>query len=162
MKSLLSSAFVIVAVATLCAVQRFDARTDESPSEARAIEMMRALNTAEVGYQGAYPQMGFACTLNQLRKSDSGEITSNAAGFISGEIASGYVEGYQLAVNCGTDDSKPYSRVSIYATPVKQTTGARAFCSELYLVGGKILGGLISFASDGKVQSCFVRGTLLK
>jgi hypothetical protein len=45
---------------------------------------------------------------------------------------------------------------------VNPNTGARAWCSEQWVAMGKIQGGLISYAKDGKADTCFMKGTPLK
>ncbi len=58
-------------------------------------------------------------------------------------------------------------RVTVQAVP-DSNSGKPAFCSELYLArsgssqAGRILGGMINAAKDGKAETCFAKGVPLK
>lgn len=162
MKTFLGIALCLCLAGAVVAAQLDTSGTDDKPNDARAVGMVRTLNTAEAYYANHYPEVGFACTLAQMGEDGSGKPSAEAAGLIARELVSGHVAGYNMAVNCGADDQKPYSRVTIYAAPVNPNTGSRAFCSELTMPMGKMQGGLISYAKDGKAETCFIKGTPLR
>lgn len=64
---------------------------------------------------------------------------------------------YSFTLNCGGDE-KPFIRVTIHAAPDDPAPGAPAFCSDLYLGMGKLMGGLINSVKDGKAESCVIKG----
>lgn len=163
MRTIMAVALCFCLAGAVVAAQQV-AGTDDQPSEARAVGMVRTLNTAEVTYVNNFKDEGFACSLTQLGEDPSGAKGSTAqfAGFISKDLVSGHVAGYNIAVNCGADEQKPHGRVTIYAEPANAASGARAFCSELNMPMGKIQGGLISYSKDGKAATCFIKGTPLK
>ena len=162
MKTVLTLVFALCVVAAIAA--QVSVGTDDQPSESSAVGSVRTLNTAEFTFANSFKDEGFACTLAQLGEDPSGVKGSTAqfAGYITKDLASGHKAGYNFAVNCGAEEHQPFPRVTIYAVPVNPSTGARAFCSELYRSMDKLQGGVIYWSKDGKADSCFIKGTSLK
>lgn len=152
MKSIL---FVVLCFCLAGAMaQSGDNYTDEEKS---ALGSTRTLNTAQVTYAANFKDVGFACTLAQFAEGEPGKSTPEAAGYIAKDLASGHKRGYVFSVNCGGD--KPYRRVTVSAVPENPSAGTRAFCSDLYLTeDGKYLGGVINYSTDGKAETCFIKG----
>ena len=160
MKNLLAHAVALLFAGAVIAAQSSAPGTDDRPNESRAVGTTRTLNTAQAYYSSHYSDQGFACSLAQMGEDGSGKPTAEAAGLITKELVSGHVEGYRIAVNCGGE--KPYRRVTVQAVPANPASGARAFCSDLYLTAdNKLLGGVINFATDGKAETCFIKGAPL-
>jgi len=119
------------------------------PDEAVAARTIRQLNNAQMVYANAHADEGFACTLKQL-----GAATENV---VTPELASGKMKGYRFNINCAEGD-KPYTRVTMVAVPIDAHEHARSFCSDMYVSMGKVVGGVINAAKDGKDVTCLVKG----
>ena len=163
MKTTLAVIFCFCMAGVLVAAQS-GIGTDDQPSESSAVGSVRTLNTAEYTFAANFKSEGFACNLAQLGEDPSGakDSTAQFAAYITKDLASGHKAGYNFAVHCGAEEHKPFPRVTIYAVPVNPSTGARAFCSELYATADKLQGGIIYWSKDGKADSCFIQGTSLK
>jgi hypothetical protein len=93
----------------------------------------------------------FACTLSELQ----------SAGLINPVLASGRTNGYAFVLNCG-GEHPPYTRVTVQGVPNGPDSGNRAFCSDLYVGEGKIIGGIINLSNDGEADTCFIKGAPLR
>jgi type IV pilus assembly protein PilA len=103
--------FLIIAAITIPNLLR--ARI--AANEASAVSMVRTINVAEVTYASAHPEVGYACSLNDLRE------TSDSIAKLEGGERYGYA--FRIE-NC---TGKAYA---ITAVPrAVHQTGARAFCS---------------------------------
>ena len=96
--------------------------------EASAVESLKTINTVEISYSAAYPQVGYAPTLAALGGTSPCTPSSANACLIDSGLASGVKSGYNFAATAsgGTPAS------SYYATAVPVTvnrTGIRSFCS---------------------------------
>ena len=132
-------------------------QSPNAPDERRAVGFMRTMNTAESAYSALYPEQGFACALSQLGPAPAGKESPAAANMIDSSFASGKAAGYTFTLNCGGDE-KPFTRITTQAAPDDPSSGARAFCSDLYLDKGKGVGGIINSAKDGKAETCVIKG----
>jgi hypothetical protein len=121
----------------------------KGPDEPSAARTIRQLNNAQMAYANAHKDEGFACTIKQLAD------VSGAA--LPAELGSGKFRGYHFKLNCAEGD-KPYIRVTMVALPVDTHEGARSFCSDMYVSMGKVIGGVINAAKDGKEVTCLVKG----
>ncbi|HEU5234883.1 MAG TPA: hypothetical protein VFU50_18645 [Terriglobales bacterium] len=138
-------------LAVLLLVIAVSAQQNRNLNEANAVGSVRVLNTAEATYANRHPQEGFACTLSQLA----------SAGLINAALASGRTNGYRFSLNCG-GAQRPYVRVTVQSLPNGSRSGVRAFCSDLYLSNGKIVGGAINVSNDGRADTCFIKGEPLQ
>ena len=118
------------------------------PDEAAAARAIRQLNTAQMAYANAHPAEGFACQIKQL--ADSGAA-------MPAEVATGKMKGYRFTINCA-EGEKPYIRATMVAVPIDTHEHARSFCSDMYVSMGKVVGGVINAAKDGKEVTCLVKG----
>jgi hypothetical protein len=141
------------------AAQEDEDKDKVQDKEKNAVRMVRLLNNAELSYALTNKAEGFACSLKQL--GPAGANAPTAAGFVSAELASGKSEGYSFKLNCA-EGEKPYIRVTIEAVPDETKEGARAFCSDMYVSMGKVTGGVINGAKDGKGETCLVKGAPLR
>ena len=151
---------VLVCFCLACTFAVAQAGNDYTDQEKSAIGSTRTLNTAQVTYAANFKDVGFACTLAQFAEGEPGKSTAEAAGYITKDLASGRKRGYVFSVNCGGE--KPYRRVTISAVPENASAGTHAFCTDIYLdADGKPLGGVINYSTDGKAETCFLKGTPL-
>lgn len=126
-------------------------RSRIAANEASAIMSVRSVNSAQLTYMAAYPNVGYACELYQLGGS-SQKATSVGAGMIDNLLSSGTKSGYSFRiVGCG-EDGTPADKYAIYATPLQEgTTGQRTFCSDQ--------DGVIKFVTRGSGEACTEYGT---
>jgi type II secretory pathway pseudopilin PulG len=119
-------------------------------NESSAVGSLRSINTAESTYRIAYSNVGYACTLGALGGS-SANASSDAAGLINAQLASGTKSGYRFEIaSCenGGDEAK----YQVIATPVTPgQSGSRTFCSDQT--------GVIKSAREG--EDCLESGAPL-
>ena len=109
-------------------------RSRISANEASAVGSLRSINTAQVTYNVAYPDVGYADTLTKLAMpSGTGTIGSTNAGLIDWVLGCASQPcpkaGYAFAIT-GTTGT-PIVTYSLTAVPlVPGQTGFRGFCSD--------------------------------
>jgi len=125
-------------------------------NEASAISSMRAVRTAELMYQDAYPQEGYADSLAKLGPNGS-DCTSvgktNSCLLMDENLASGLKSGYVF--DLAGDGSKPANTYTLTATP--ESNGVSGRCSFSSDASGQITmkdtnasgGGAFSVAAGG-------------
>ena len=91
---------IIVIVAAIAIPNLLRARV--AASEAAAVESLRAIDAAQIGYLQVYPDLGtYACQLSYLGPPlGSGPVNSTAADLIDDQLASGIKSGYSFYMNC--------------------------------------------------------------
>jgi type IV pilus assembly protein PilA len=124
-------------------------------NEASAISSMRAVRTAELMYEDAYPMEGFADSLVKLgpNGSDCSRVGKNNACILMDEtLASGMKSGYLFDLT--GNSSKPTSAYTLTATP--QSSGVSGRCSFTSDASGQItmkdnatVAGAFSVAAGG-------------
>ena len=128
-------------------------RAHSAANEASALGSVRAINIAEVAYQSAYPDVGFACSLQQLG-GDGGDVGSTSAGLIDSQLASGFKSGYRFRVSsCKIEDGKVTS-YQLVAFPISAENTGRSFCSDQ--------SGIIRFVTNQSRQGCLESGIPLQ
>jgi type IV pilus assembly protein PilA len=122
-------------------------------NEASAVGGIREINVAESTYTSAYPEVGFACALENLGGKQTTPNSANA-GLIDERLATGIKSGYRYRLeDCEVSDHA-ITRYRVSAVPVTPgTTGMRAFCSDQT--------GVIRFIR-GTAEECFDSGTPLQ
>jgi prepilin-type N-terminal cleavage/methylation domain-containing protein len=103
-------------------------------NESSAAASVRIINSAEISYAAAYPNLGFATTLTYLGGASGASCTpSTSSGcFIDSALASGTKSGYTYALQIGSSSviGSWAPSYSIGATPqLLDITGIRSFCS---------------------------------
>lgn len=100
-------------------------------NEASAVQSMRAINSAQILYYSQYPKIGYACKLSDLGGSSSAP-SSEAAGLIDAQLASGAKSGYSFQINgCTSDADGTISTYQVIALPLQRSaSGRRQFCSD--------------------------------
>lgn len=104
-------------------------RARMSANESSAVGSVRAIDTAQISYNAAYPAIGFANSLANLG-SPSGTCTpSPATGcFIDSVLSSGTKAGYTFTL--AATGGPPTTGYQVAANPVTANqTGVRSFCS---------------------------------
>ncbi|ABF41989.1 Fimbrial protein pilin [Candidatus Koribacter versatilis Ellin345] len=111
-------------------------RSRMAANEASAVGSLRTINTAEMTYSSAYPDVGFTLTLTNLagptRICDTGSrrATSTRACLIDNVLGAGTKSGYTFVLS-GAAAATPQSLYSIAASPITVgSTGQRGFYSD--------------------------------
>jgi len=107
-------------------------RARMSANESSAVGSTRSINTAEVGYNAAYPAIGFTTTLSQLGGTGTTcTPTPTTACFLDNVLSTGTKSGYTFTMALGTSGaSTPLVDYSVAANPlVANQSGVRSFCS---------------------------------
>jgi type IV pilus assembly protein PilA len=113
------------------------AKSKKITNQASAIQAMRTIGQAEIGYISAYPANGYACTLAALGGDPhAGAPSAQAAQLLDPQLAatgqkSGYVFNITNCTKVTVNNQDTYT--SYQVTGVPQTvgkTGDRGFCSD--------------------------------
>jgi prepilin-type N-terminal cleavage/methylation domain-containing protein len=116
---------IILIIASIAIPNLLRARM--SANEASAVGTVRTLNTAQISYNSAYPEVGFAGTLGALSGSSCSPPSSTSACLIDTQLASGTKSGYSFTL---TASGTPAGTYQVIASPsVPNQTGVRFFCS---------------------------------
>jgi prepilin-type N-terminal cleavage/methylation domain-containing protein len=91
---------IIVIVAAIAIPNLLRARV--AANEASAVQSLRAVNSAQIGYLQVYPDLGtYACQLSYLGPPmGNGPVNSTAADLIDVQLSSGVKSGYNFYMNC--------------------------------------------------------------
>lgn len=116
-------------------------------NESSAVATVRTLNTAEVSYSAAHENIGFTCSLEDLRKDNLIDTFNLASGGRSGYV-------FELT-GCDANGAAPNTRYLLFARPeAVNKTGKRSFCSDE--------SGVVKYVQDGSAQDCAENGTELQ
>ncbi len=102
-------------------------------NETSAINSLKAIHAAQMLYEGAYPAVGYACTIQALGGETAAQNTAASSGMLSGDLASGTKDGYLFTISCPakTNDSVANAQYKVVAVPsVVGSTGGRGFCMD--------------------------------
>lgn len=118
-------------------------------SDASALAAVRKILTAETTYAATYPGVGYTCTLSDLDGFGAAEANEHQAMLISSGLASGKHQGYTFSLSgcAGT----PAAGFRLTATPIGDSYGRRAFCSDQ--------SGAVRSSADGSAATCLSSGT---
>jgi len=125
---------VMLILMTLAVPQLLKLR--KQADETSALQSVRTIGQAELQYNSAYPQNGFACSLTQLGGvPGSGAPTPQAAQLITPDLAAGQKSGYTFAItNCTKvtiANQDMFTGYEITAVPQSVgKTGDNGFCSD--------------------------------
>ena len=118
---------IILIIASIAIPNLLAAR--RQTNETAAAAALKALNTAQISYNSAYPTVGFAATLAALGGTSCTPPSSASACLIDTQIASGTRNGYTFTLSGLT--GTPAATYQIVATPTTPNqTGVRSFCSN--------------------------------
>jgi prepilin-type N-terminal cleavage/methylation domain-containing protein len=125
---------IVVAIILIIAAIAVPAltRARVSADESSAVGSVRSINSAEIAYSSAYPNVGFSSTLSNLGGPSGAacSVSSSSGCFIDNVLSSGTKSGYSFAVAAGATTGTPLPSYSVVATPnINNFTGARYFCS---------------------------------
>jgi len=116
---------IILIIASIAIPNLLRARM--SANEASAVGAVRTVNTAQVSYNSAYPDVGYAATLGALAGTACAPPSSTGACLIDTQLASGSKSGYTFALTASGTPAGAYQVVAAPAVP--NQTGVRSFCS---------------------------------
>lgn len=105
-----------------------------------AIGRVRVISAAEAEFAKAHPELGYTCTLSQLRHTE--EITRLLR---QEQIDNGYA--FKIAGCQAASPNKPISTYNISARPLN--TGQPAFCSDQ--------SGILMSDEGGSVEKCLAK-----
>lgn len=112
---------IVIAIVAISSVGPLNKRANETS----ATQSIRAITQAEIQYASAYPEKGYACSLEDLA----------TAQLLQGGLASGMNSGYLFSIgNCSQVAGRAGSMITDYqitAVPERPgKTGDRGFCSD--------------------------------
>jgi len=96
--------------------------------EAAAVKAVQTINTAQISYASAYPNVGYAATLSALGGTSCAPSSPTSACLIDSQLASGSKSGYVFTIT-GTNGTPVASYQVVAAPQVPNQTGTRYFCS---------------------------------
>jgi type IV pilus assembly protein PilA len=100
-----------------------------SANEASAIGSLRAISTAEMAYQNAYPERGFATKLADLGGGEDCSPSPESACLIDDSLASGTKAGYRFTALAGGVNNGANTTFLAGAAPLTYNqTGLHRFC----------------------------------
>ncbi|HEY1801164.1 MAG TPA: prepilin-type N-terminal cleavage/methylation domain-containing protein [Terriglobales bacterium] len=140
---------IILIIAAIAIPNLLRARIAANQSSAAA--SIRTVDTAELSYQNAYPDIGYAASLVALGPGGvsvaCAAATSTSACIIDGQLASGNKSGYTFAA-ASQGSTVPSATFVATAIPTTlNTTGTKSFCStEDNVVRYDTTGALATYA----------------
>jgi type IV pilus assembly protein PilA len=112
-------------------------RMKKTANQTSAVQSMRAIGQAEIGYNSAYPASGYACTLAALGGDPkAGAPSAQGAQLLDPQLsASGQKSGYTFSVTCGNkvtvNNQDMYASYQITGVPQAiGKTGDNGYCSD--------------------------------
>ena len=106
-------------------------RARMAANESSAVHLVSEINTAEVTYRSAYPDVGFTCTLSNLGGNKSSAASPDQAQLLEDRVTSGEVYGYRFELrNCVNSETDGHKYQVVAYPIVRNQTGARTFCSD--------------------------------
>jgi len=118
----------IILIIAAIAIPNF-IRAKISANEASAVDSMHAVNTSEIGYSSAYPEIGFSANLADLGYGAGGTCSPTAACFLDPALASGQKSGYQFTY--AGDGATPSLAYTLNGNPVSYGyTGQTGYYSD--------------------------------
>jgi prepilin-type N-terminal cleavage/methylation domain-containing protein len=117
----------IILIIAAIAVPSF-LRSRIAANESAAVASLRALNSAEISYNSAYPTVGYASTLTALGGTSCTPPGPTSACLIDTVLANGQRSGYNFSLSNVT--GSPSSTYNVTAAPTTfNYSGMRYFCS---------------------------------
>jgi type IV pilus assembly protein PilA len=117
---------IILIIASMAIPNLLRARM--SANEASAVGSVRTLNTAQISYNSAYPEVGYAATLGALGGTTCAPPNSTSACLIDTQLATGVKNGYTFALSAVS--GTPAATYEVIGSPtVPNQTGVSFFCS---------------------------------
>ena len=109
---------IIIIVGSIAIPNLLRARV--AANEASAVQSLRAINSAQIGYLQVYPDTGnYACQLSYLGPPlGSTSANSTAADLIDIQLASGSKSGYSFSMNCTPPASDGTTGYEVKSAPI--------------------------------------------
>ncbi len=112
-------------------------KVKKTANQTSALQTMRSIGMAEISYNSAYPDNGFACSLQALGGDPKSDVPSaQTAQLLEPTLAStGQKNGYRFTIsNCAMvtiKDHNTYTSYKLTAVPVDVgKTGDRGYCAD--------------------------------
>jgi type IV pilus assembly protein PilA len=120
------SMILIIAAITIPSLLHSKMNADE----ASAVASIRAINTAEITYQAAYPAQGYAASLANLGGAEPCARSAETACLLDQSLAGGSKSGYTFVAIGGSQTGGVNMTYAVGAAPVAyDRTGIHLFCS---------------------------------
>ena len=125
----------IIIVIMLLAIPQV-ATIKKKTNQTSAVQSLRTLASAEMGYNSSYSANGFGCPIAVLGGDpQNGPPSAQAAQLIPLDLATGVKSGYVFAVTCGSKSSinnhDVFNSVEITAVPQSiNKTGDNGYCTD--------------------------------
>lgn len=117
---------IILIIASIAIPSLINAK--RSANEASAVNTVKTINSAQISYNSAYPNVGYASTLAVLGGMSCTPASSTSACLIDSQVASGAKNGYTFTLSGLT--GSPAATYQVIGSPtVPNQTGVRSFCS---------------------------------
>jgi type II secretory pathway pseudopilin PulG len=130
-------------------------RARMAANESSAVHLVKEINTAEVMYRTAYPDVGFTCTLANLGGNKSSAPSADQAQLLEDRVTSGEVHGYRLELrNCVNSEAEGHKYQLVAYPLVANQTGVRTFCSDE--------SGVVRVDAGGSADDCLASGPTLE
>jgi prepilin-type N-terminal cleavage/methylation domain-containing protein len=109
---------IILIIAAIAIPNLLKARV--AADEAAAVQSLRAIDAAQIGYLQVYPDLGtYACQLSYLGPPlTGGTVSSTAADLIDMDLASGSKSGYSFYMACTPPSGNGTTGYQVQAAPV--------------------------------------------
>ncbi len=121
--------------------------------EVTARRVMTAIidvNTAQRSYREKYPEVGFACSLDELGWPAGGSKPDrHHAGLIWGDLAKGTLAGYAFRINGCSGNPHSVYQLTAVVVPGQVFQRGPAFCSDQ--------SGALQFSRDGDPAKCLAK-----
>jgi type IV pilus assembly protein PilA len=125
----------IIIVIMLLAIPQVTA-IKKRANQTSAVQSLRTLSSAEMGYNSSYPSNGYGCPIAVLGgDAQAGPPSPQSAQLIGPDLATGIKSGYIFTVTCGSKVTANNHDVftSVQITAVPQTvgkTGDNGYCTD--------------------------------
>lgn len=120
-------------------------RQQDEETESQAKNRIMMIATAETGYVGKHPDLGYSCSMSTLFSRDPNNPADGVA-----DPGQGNDEWYGYRFALGSCAGSPPSKYRITAVPIDSDVGLKTFCSDE--------SGNVKFMEGGKASNCFSRG----
>src|SRR5258708_7745941 len=117
---------IILIIASIAIPSLLNAK--RSANEASAVNTVKTINSAQISYNSAYPNVGFASTLAVLGGMSCSPPSSTSACLLDSQVASGTKNGYSFT-RSGLTGSPVATYQTIGSPTVANQTGVRSFWS---------------------------------
>jgi hypothetical protein len=120
-------------------------KQQDEETESQVKNRMMMIASAEAGYIGKHPDLGYSCSISTLFSRDPNNPADSVA-----DPGQGNEEWYGYRVTLGGCEGSPPSKYRMTAVPIDSEEGLKTFCRDE--------SGTTKFLATGKTSNCFSRG----